>query len=206
MFFLLISCHSCFHLFFYVTSWRFPDTRHQVDLDISFKAYVNTYKGNTVVCSCLHLTARLSVDTDRAFVCLQSCQPLSRLLLSCLTTHRSLFFMLGLSRNSGLWSPILGWRSLSAMLCTHCCRAAVLRWQHSRIQEVMRGTTDEERKVTWKLGVDDRFWGNHRSPCWNMEAKMSQVISCSPLLDTVSPGNVLTGLLIWRSMLCSAVW
>lgn len=143
---------------FPVTSWPFPEKRHRADSDITLTTNANTSKGNTVACLCLDLTAGLSVETDRAFVCLQSCQPSSRLLLPFLTTH-SLFFMLGLSRNSVLWSLIWGWRSLSATLRTHCCRAAMLRWQHSGMQEDPRGATTEERTVTWKSGVDERCQG-----------------------------------------------
>lgn len=54
------------------------------------------------------------------------------------------------------------------------------------------------------------------SSLWNIEANVSQLISSSLLLyivyipltklDTMSPVNVLTGLLFWRNVLCFAVW
>lgn len=56
-----------------VTLWPFPKTRHQIDPDISYKAYANTYKGNTAACSCLDLAAGLTVDADWAFQVVSFC-------------------------------------------------------------------------------------------------------------------------------------
>lgn len=71
------------------------------------------------------------------------------------------------------------------------------------------------RKVSGVITVvcEQTTW----SSCWNMEAKMSQVLSCSLLLyivglyscgklHTVSPVDVSTGRLIWSDRLCFVVW
>lgn len=175
--FVCISMHT-------VTSWSFPEMRHQVDLDIGFKVCANT---------CTNIVPWLNSKAQHwhwQSLCLPS--ELSTFVTSLAAIsalHTTLyFFMLGLSRYSGLWSLIWGWRSLSAMLCAYCCRAAMLRWQHSRMQEGAGGATTKERRVTWKSGVDNSCWGNlvlvwkqtTWSPCLNIEVKMLYVAAnCS---------------------------
>lgn len=131
-----------------LTSWPRLKTKHRTHLDVRLKAYVYTYN---IMLSCVR------ASTLKQVLALTLTEPSSASsLLPFLTPRRSVFFMLGLSGRSGLWSLLWSWRYLSAMLCTHCCRAATLHWQHSVMQEGMRATTSEGRKVTWKSGVGER--------------------------------------------------
>lgn len=209
--------HSCFCLFFYVTSWAFPELRHQVDLDISLKAYVNTYEGNTVVCLCLDLTARLSVDTLSVFRVVNLCH------VSCchVSLHTAPSFLCLGSAGTQVCDLLFEAGGLSLQCSAHiaaglpCCvdnTAGCRRSWEAPLQR--REKWHENQVLTIGVGVITVVWEQATwSLCWNMEAATGLqptviyfgLYSCGKL-DTVSPVNVLTGLLIWRGMLCSAEW
>lgn len=74
---------------------------------MSLKAHANTHKVNTEACSCLDLTAGLSIDTDRAFVCLVSSPAAISHRTPLLTFYASAQQELGF-----VISYFCGWRSL----------------------------------------------------------------------------------------------
>lgn len=116
-----------------VTPWPRSETRHLLDLDMSLKAHANTHKVNTEACSCLDLTAGLSIDTDRAFVCLVSSPAAISHRTPLLTFYASAQQELGF-----VISYFCGWRSL--------CNALHMLLQGCRV--VL--TTQRDAEVAWE--------------------------------------------------------
>lgn len=125
-----------------LTSWPCLKTKHQTHLDVRLKVYVYTYN---------IMLSRVRASTLKSWR-----WHWQRLHHFC---HFSLLVAPYFSCSGSVGAQVcdlLIWSWSSATLCTHCRRAATLHWQHSVMQEGMRATTTEGRKVTWKSGVGER--------------------------------------------------
>lgn len=133
-----------------VTPWPRSETRHLLDLDMSLKAHANTHKVNTEACSCLDLTAGLSIDTDRAFVCLVSSPAAISHRTPLLTFYASAQQELGF-----VISYFCGWRSLLQCSAHVAAGLPCCVDNTARCWGGMRGATSERWEVMWKSVADE---------------------------------------------------